>query len=99
MASLKRLHRDMGQVGHLGEFFLLLGFFILVGAVALGIWGQYAEPGNSGTTVRVDALTTASVYVFMGLGTMVAGAVMILSGWSRRHPEFDSHDGEDPARR
>lgn len=86
-------------MGHLGEFFLLLGFFILVGAVALGVWGQYAEPGNTGTTVRVDALTTASVYVFMGLGTMVAGAVMILSGWGRRHPEFDSHDAEDPARR
>lgn len=94
----KRMHREDGEVGHLGEFFLLLGFFILVGAVALGIWGQYAEAGNAGETVRIDSVTTAAVYVVMGIGCMIAGAVMILSGWGRYHPEFDSHDGEDPAR-
>ncbi len=91
MFILKRLHQGDGEIGHLGEFFVLLGGFILAAAISIVIYGYTSAQGAPD-----DAVTTGALFGMGGLGIIVTGTVMILSGWGRHHPDFDSHDPDDP---
>ncbi len=91
MLNLKRLHQGDGEIGHLGEFFILLGTYVLGLGIAIVLYGYYGTHGAPD-----DAVTTGALFGVGGIGILVAGAVMILSGWGRHHPDFDSHDPKDP---
>lgn len=81
--DIRRLHREDGEAGHLGEFFVGLGLFILLGGTVV----LFAFSDTS------DAATTGWLYVVAGIGVAVFGAYGIVSGWGRHHPHFE-HGGD-----
>ncbi len=85
-----RIHREDGEAGHLGEFFIALGLLILLGGVAVAVW-LVGSPGSTG----VDAATTAGLYIVAGIGIITFGAYGVVSGWGRHHPRFEH--GGDPS--
>ncbi len=81
--DIRRLHREDGEAGHLGEFFVALGLFIVAGGVVvLSVFSS-----------STDAATTGWLYVVAGIGIAVFGAYGIVSGWGRHHPRFE-HGGD-----
>lgn len=87
MASLRRFHREMGELGHLGEFFFALGLFIFIGGFAILAWGWWWGAGP-------DSATSGWLFVVAGAGVMTFAATTVFSGWGRHHPKFES--GGDP---
>ena len=84
--SFREFQQGIGQTGRLGEFFLGLGAFILVGGMILFAVGENASaaPGHAG---GVDAVTAGFLYAVGGLGVLVFGALVVLAGWGRHHED------------
>lgn len=87
--SITRLHKEGGETGHFGEFFVVLGAAVLFGGLAMIIWGF-----NSSVSA-FDATVAGVLYIVGGLGIATLGAFVVLSGWGRHHPKYDA--GGDPA--
>lgn len=95
--NLLQIHKEDGQTGHFGEFFILIGSGILLGALLLLIWGLNAQTGNTGVALRGDTVTAAAIYGVLGLGCAMFGVTAIYSGWGRKHPGFDDHSEKERA--
>ncbi len=90
MLSLRRLHREDGETGHFGEFFLGLGAFVLAGGLLIILLGAQAEPSTSTTSIGTDAVTAGFLFVVGGIGIATFGAFGVYSGWGRHHARFDA---------
>lgn len=91
MPSLRKIHREMGETGHLGEFFFGLGLFIFIGSLVMIVWGRLTQ--TAGQATAVDAASTGWLFLVAGAGIMVFGAYVMFSGWGRHHPRFE-HGGD-----
>ncbi len=95
MISLRRLHREDGETGHLGEFFLALGALILAGGAAMIIWGYNAAPIGPPGNVITDAVVIGFLFIMGATGIIVFGAYGVFSGWGRHHARFDAGGDRD----
>ncbi len=95
MVSLRRLHREDGETGHFGEFFLGLGAFVIIGGLVLIVWGIQAPPADSTSAVASDAVSVGALFIVGGIGIATFGGYGVYSGWGRHHARFDAGGDKD----
>ncbi len=95
--NLRELHEGDGNVGHFGEFFVVLGLAIALGGGVLiaFTFGGFAD-WNQGTSVNDDGAIAGALFMVMGIGFAAFGGMAIYSGWGRHHPDFDKYGTHPP---
>ena len=85
--NLHELQEGIGQTGRFGEIFIALGFLILLLGTILFVLGQThtLSDGFSPDKGNKDAVTVGWLFLFEGLGFMLFGVMIMLSGWGRAH--------------
>lgn len=85
--NLHELQEGIGQTGKLGELFIGLGALIAVLGIVLFAMGEthFLKDGVSPDGGNTDAVTVGFLFLFEGIGFVVFGVMIVLSGWGRHH--------------
>ncbi|HET6399750.1 MAG TPA: hypothetical protein VFH47_09385 [Candidatus Thermoplasmatota archaeon] len=91
--SLHQVHEEIGPTGRFGEVFIALAVLIGIVGILFLAWTQtsYFEESPVGQhAAEGDMQILGYWYVVMGIGFGVFGAMVMLSGWARHHPDSEA---------
>lgn len=90
---MREIQQGLGPTGRFGEVFVALALLIGVVGILFFFWtttSYFDDSPVGGGPARDDMRTLAYWYVVMGLGFGAFGAMVMLSGWARHHPDSEA---------
>jgi cytochrome c biogenesis protein ResB len=88
--DLHEMQEGVGSTGRFGEIFVVLGLLIMVlGGIlwGLGATGFFQDPNKIADGGASDAVQSGALFFFEGLGFTAFGAMVMVTGWARHHPD------------